>query len=219
MNSANDTTHHDAFRNVRKAYRLLHEYQGMVLDAVRYIKSQLDTQDYCIYQQFAGSFCDSRIKLDQSSWAWLPMAFCEFNFYKSLPNNELLSLSFFVISDTGFFERETDTNDKEQLSAFAKPDDQSSTKFAFILRKFHWENQPHLIPPFMEDKAQMRNFIKNGSLPDDLIKAGFAGNIYDMSCLASEREANNVVKDVINFAEKMYGQDFLGKQKPPSSPA
>ena len=199
MNSAPKLGPNEVFLNVRKAYRLLHEYQGMVLDAVRYIDSQLNMDGYCAYQLFAaGVFTDGTQILKRPSWVWLPMYNCVFRFWKGLPDDKCLSLSFFVISDTGFIERAEDTSNKERLSDFALPD-QSSTKFAFILHKDIWDGQ---VPPFMSDRSQMKNFMeKNGTLPEDLIKAGIVGKCYDMSCLTSESTADEVIKDVIAFAQ------------------
>jgi len=197
MNSANEPTMNDAFLNVRKAYRLLHDYQCMVRDAVRYIGSQLDISYNGGWSKFAGETRSGYTKLDQSSWDWLPMMGCEFHFVKRLGDAEWLSFSFFIISDTGFLEGEAEVNDKEDLSAYEKAAE-SSTKFAFILRKEHWNRFP-----FMENKVQMRNFIKEGgSLPDDLIKVGFVGKCYDISYLTSESEADKVVSDVINAAKE-----------------
>ena len=193
MNSTHMSTN-AVFLNVRKAYRLLHDYQRMVLDAVNHIGAQLDIPYNGGWSKLAGDTRSGWTKLFQSSWDWLAMAFYEFHYVKDLADDQWLSLSFFVISDTGFIQGD---GDKETLSSFTDPE-LSASRFAFILRKTHWEPFP-----FMEDKIQMRNFIKaDGSLPKDLIEAGFVGKCYDMSCLTSESEANKVVCDIIAFAKE-----------------
>ena len=151
MNSASEPTIDDVFLNVRKAYRLLHEYQWMVRDAVRYIGSMLDIPPNGGWLRFAEGTRSGYINLDESSWDWLPMVFCEFHFRKYLEDGSPLSLSFFIISDTGFFKGDDKDNDKGNLSAYA-PADQSLTKLAFILRKGDWDRFP-----FMEEKVQMRS--------------------------------------------------------------
>jgi hypothetical protein len=182
--------------NVRKAYRLLHDYQRMVLDAVGYIGSQLDISYNGGWSRFAGDARSGYAKLYQSSWDWLPMVFYEFHFVKCLGANDFLSLSFLIISDTGFIEGDDATNDKGNISAFA-PVEKSSTKFAFIIRRTHWDRLE-----FMEDKVKMRDFIKEGgSLPDDRVTAGFVGKCYDLSCLASEDQANRVADDIVALAK------------------
>lgn len=186
----------DVFSNVRKAYRLLHDYQCMVRDAVRYIGSQLDLDDNDGCARFAEDAVRGYRNLRQSPWAWLPMMFCEFHFVKTIGENDWLSLSFFVISDTGFFEGEG--NDRENLADYARAE-ASSTKFAFLLRKGHWIQT---LLPFMEDKAQMRNFIKGEqSLCDALGKAGFVSKCYDMSCICTPSEADKIVDDIIVSAQ------------------
>lgn len=197
MNFAHAPTPHDVFLNVRRAYRLLYEYQGMVLNAVRYIESQLNMNGYCAYQRFAGSFTDGTQILGRSSWVWLPMATCEFRFWKNLPDSEL-SVSFLVISDTGFIESEVETCTPEQLPDFTHANE-SSAKFAFILHSQCWHDK---IIPFIENKTQMRKFIKDAILPEDLIKAGVVGKCHDMFCLTSEAEVDNVISDVIALAKE-----------------
>jgi len=197
MNSTHESIN-DMFLNVRRAYRLLHDYQGMVRDAVRYISDQLDILEGAGRAKFAGDAIAGYRYLRQPSWDWLPMMACEFHFVKDIGDNEWLSLSLFIISDTGFIEGDERMNDKGNLPVAFATSDLSSSKFAFILRKNHWDPFP-----FMEDKVQMRNFIKTGgSLPKDLVETGFVGKCYDMSCLTSEFEADKVVNDVIAFASE-----------------
>lgn len=182
--------------DVRKAYRLLHDYQRMVLDSIRYIGSQLDIPYNAGWSKFAGETHSGFTKLIQWSWDWLPMICYEFHFLKLLGNNEFLSLSFLVISDTGFIEGDDTANDRTIISAFA-PAEKSATKFAFILRRTHWNPLE-----FMADKVKMRDFIKeHGKLPDTLVAAGFVGRCYDLSCLASEDQANQIVNDIVALAE------------------
>ena len=198
MNIALKPSPNDVFLNVRKAFRLLHDYHCMVRDAVRYIGSQMDIQEHAGWPKFADDAKGGGYRyLWQPSWDWLPMMQYEFLFRKTFGGEEFLSLSFVVISDTGFIEGGEAVSEKEKLSAYA-PTDQSSTKFAFILRRGAWDPLP-----FIENKVQMRNFIKvGGCLPDKLVTAGFVGKCYDMSCLSNEANADNIVKDIIAIAQE-----------------
>ena len=114
-----------------------------------------------------------------------------------------MQLSFFVISDTGFLDGDVESNDKEDLPAFAPPEeDQSFTKLAFILHTRGWDYHRTVLLEFVANKVQMRNFIKEGgSLPDNL-KADCVGKCYDMACIANESEANRVLSDVIDAAKE-----------------
>lgn len=191
MNVTNGPSPKEVFANVRAAYRLLHDYQRMVLDAVRYIESQFSFDGVNVYQRFSGHFSDGADKIDQSAWDWLPMVLCEVRFWKQL-QNDYLSLSLYVISDTGYVA----SSDKEKLSAFAASEE-SSTMFALIMTT-DWRNE---LPQFMEDHSQMSDFIsKRGSIPDSLIGGGAVGKSYDISCLMSEAEANKIVADILELA-------------------
>jgi hypothetical protein len=183
----------------------------MVRDAIRYISDQLDITVSGGRAKFAGDALAGYRYLKQSSWDWLPMVGCEFMCLKTIGQEEYLSLSYFIISDTGFIEGDAQVNEKENVSAYKNAAD-SSTKFVFILRKTHW-GEPL---PFMEDKVQMKNFIKEGAgLPNELIKTGVVGKCYDMSCLASESSADKIVSDIIEAAKQKSWP--LGLKKTPLS--
>ena len=147
MNS-NDKPTHDVFLNVRKAYRLLHDYQRWMLDGVRYIESQLDIQYKGVWSKSNDEdFRSGYTKLDQSSWTWLPTMMCEFYFVKAV-KTEWLQLSLFIISDTGWIEGDVKERDYDVLSAYLWAE-KSSSKFIFILRK---TNEEQRYFPFTDDK-------------------------------------------------------------------
>ena len=208
MNSTNKPNSNDVFLNVRKAYRLLHDYQRMVLDAVRYIETQLDIPYRNGFTTFAEYLSSGNTKLDQDSWDWLPMIGYEFNFFKELEEKAYLSLSLFIISDTGWYHYQGGEQDNkgDNLSDFAPPD-QSFSKFAFIIGENHPE--AHYRFEFMVNKIQMREFLNENRLTDDLIQKGFVGKCYPMSCLTSEKEVNKVISEVVAMAkERSWPLDF-----------
>lgn len=119
----------------------------------------------------------------------------EFHFVKAVEGG-WTSLSLLIISDTGFIEGDLEEHDPSKISAFA-PADESSTKFAFILWPTHWTPLP-----FMDDKVQMGEFIKEGGrLPEALASKGYVGKCYDLSWLTIERRADAVVEDIITIAK------------------
>lgn len=199
MNSTDKPTHNDVFLNARKAYRLLHDYQRMVLDGVRYIEAQLDIPFAAGWTRFSDDDVRSGYtKLNQSPWDWLPMMWYEFHFVKAI-EKEWLNLSLFIISDTGWIEGDDKANDIDDWSAYIRAE-KSSSKFIFILRKTNtWRE----VLPFMDNKSQMREFIKEGGcLPEDLKQKGFVGKCYNLSCLTSESAANEVVSDIVKSANE-----------------
>lgn len=183
----------DVFLNVRKAYRLLHDYQQMVINAVRYIVRQLDMPEFGGEAKFAGDASAGYRYLEKNaSWDWLPMIGWCFHCVRPLGKDDWVSLSFVIISDTGFFEADPAIDDKTEIAAFA-PADLSSTKFGFLLRRGH----VNPFPLSFDDKEQVKQFI-NGS---GGIANGVVGKCYDMSSLLDEADANQVVSDIVEAAK------------------
>lgn len=209
MNSSSIPTESDVFLNVRKSYRLLHEYQHMVLDAVRYILSQ-----FVIGSETGGvpTFAnDTRANgyrfLQQPSWDWLPMMGYEFHFLTPCKDDPV-GLSFFIFSDTGYFFGEDNTVDHKEILADYAAAEQSATIFAFILRKGPWKKLP-----FMQNKCQMRDFLKEGGcLPDNLIEDNHFGKSYDMSFLTSELKLNRIINDIMSIAGEKKWSISLKRQ-------
>jgi hypothetical protein len=200
MNSANEPTKHDVFLNVRKAYRLLHDYQRMVLDVVRYIREQLSIECYGVHEKFRSVGSWANKALDESSWAWLPMFQGWVRFYGGR-----LDLSLLVISDTGFINA-TQASDEDIVSEFTPPE-KSLTKFAFII---HDEATFYKLEWFLNDKRQMKSFIDgDGTLPD-----GFVGKCYNMSDLDSMKKADAVINEIIDLA-RTKSWPLERKNKPP----
>lgn len=191
----NDTspTAEDVFLSVRKSYRLLHDYQQMVIDAVRYIGRELDIPEWGAYSHFAAGDAVSggNRELAYSSWAWLPMMHAAFHFTKQLPDTEWMSLSILVLSDTGFIEGDDGGKDKEDTTTFEDVGD-SKTQFAFFVYRMH----PHRFDTDLFGSGQLYNFLRTGS---DL-GTSIAGKLYNADCLCSESQLNAVIQDILNAA-------------------
>ncbi|MDC0302682.1 hypothetical protein OAL23_00780, partial [bacterium] len=99
--------------DVRKSYRLLHNYQRLVLDSLKYIGNQLNMP----YRGGWTIFCGNQARngkgcLDQWAWDWLGMYAYEFRFDLrhdndrgiEIPEGDFVTVAASVISDTGYFE-------------------------------------------------------------------------------------------------------------------
>lgn len=190
MNS--NTTVLDVFINVRNAYRLLHDYQQMVIDAVRYIGSQFDIPEWASQSAFAGDALSSYRYLKQSAWDWLPMMSAVFHFTKPISGTGHLSLSILVVSDTGFVKGDGG-KDVETTSTFDQVED-SKTQFAFFL----YQSPPHRFLQDLFTPSQLHEFLRNGID----IGPSVTGRLYDAQCLCSEGQLNEVIKDIVNSAQK-----------------
>jgi hypothetical protein len=176
---------------------LLHGYQTMVRDAIRYITAQLDIPPNFVWARFAGDARQGGRAFDQSAWDYLPPMYSEFHLVKMVAENSWFSISFFVISDTGFLQGKTKS--KEVVAGFA-PVEESTTRFAVILHRSHRE---HFY--FMNEKTELWDFVKpDGALPESVLQQAdkeFVGKSYDMSFLTSEEEANKIVQDLVEIAK------------------
>jgi hypothetical protein len=191
MNS--NTTALEVFTNVRNAYRLLHDYQQMVIDAVRYIGSQFDITEWLTEPAFAGDAVQGYRRFEQSAWDWLPMMSAAFHFTKPLSGDGHLSLSILVVSDTGFVKDDGGGKDMNTTSTFDQVED-SKTQFAFFLYQSH----PHRFLKDLFAPNQLHDFLRNGTD----IGPSVTGKLYDSSCLCSEGQLNEVIQDILDAAHK-----------------
>jgi len=188
-------TPEDLFLNVRKAYRLLHDYQQMVLDAVRYIGSQLDIVDNGGKARFAGDAGRGGERtLRMPSWDYLPMFLCEYHFLKPAASQGLLSLSMFVVSDTGYYHGDPAIVESGQCEGFHRPD-QSQTKLIALIRPGHFE------PTLFHEPSEMRSFVLGGILSEERKAKGWVCKSFGMDQILSEEGANKIVDAIVGMAE------------------
>ncbi|RYD71526.1 MAG: hypothetical protein EOP84_24740 [Verrucomicrobiaceae bacterium] len=184
-----------ALLDVRKAYRLLHDYQRAALDAVNYIGTQLGFTYEGGYSNF--SDCSPRNgkgSLDNWAWDWLNLYFHEFHFIKKVDSEETLNLSIWLFSDTGYYCSSHPEIDETDLSTFAKPEE-SNTKIGFILYR-QWREEYEVA---YEDEP-VRLFLKEGGkLPPLLEKAGIRATLYDFSEVAGQQSTDVLLGKLIQF--------------------
>lgn len=115
----------ETLRDVRHAYRLLHDYQRLIIDSLRFIGIQLGFQ-------YAGGwcrFCDGSPRqgggnLKNWAWDWLGLYFHEFRFI-----SEDKCLSAFHMPDTAALK--VPYIERDETAGFP-PADQSSSIVAFV---------------------------------------------------------------------------------------
>lgn len=132
---------------VRKAYRLLHDYQRLVLDAVDYVGKQLGFTYAGGYPKFSSaSPGQGRGKLGCWAWDWLNMILYEFHFTRTGNEGKLWRFSLLLISDTGYFCSKLEDANKCEVDSYL-PVDGSATKIGFLMSAREWPD-----PAFMGDK-------------------------------------------------------------------
>lgn len=166
----------NALVEVRKAYRLLADYQRKVLDLIDFIGSSYGR----IYQGGYAKYGyptprNGKGNLDLWGWDWINMYFYEFHFGKELVGNHELFFSIFIVSDTGYYnERKTNSFlDKTDTELFTKPEE-SETKLIFLIGKNKWEagglfdenfNKPEFILPKEGSEGKDDNIMIFKSYP------------------------------------------------------
>lgn len=184
----------DLFLNVRKAYRLLHDYQQMVLDAIRYIGSQLDIAENGGLARFAGDAGKGRERtLGMASWDYLPMILCEYHFLKGRHPEEWLSLSIFVVSDTGYYDADPAIAEKSRSESYGDSE-KSKSKLIALIRPGHFE------PTLFKDPTEMREFVLKDTLPEDVKAKGWTCKSFGMDQILSEERANEIVDMIVKMA-------------------
>ena len=139
MKSLTTSELNNALLDVRKAYRLLYEYQKRVLDTVNYISNNLGYTDYKggVPQFTKPSPGYNKGTLSNWAWDWLNMYYYEFYFGgKSIAGKDV-HLSIVLLSDTGFYDKNTDNNKKTDLDCFNSVE-QSQTKLILAIADHAW---------------------------------------------------------------------------------
>jgi len=105
-----------ALTDVRKAYRLLYQYQKRVLDVVYYIREKYNMPEFVGAKRFSDPIGKTRrckeeyetvdLKIFRDMWAWDFLYSYEFEYYLGCRNttNRQISISVLQISDSGFYE-------------------------------------------------------------------------------------------------------------------
>ena len=184
--------------DVRKAYRLLYDYQRAALDAVKYIGSQLGFDYQGGYSHFSDSAPrDGRGSLDNWAWDWLNLMFYEFHFQREGAKGKLVNLSIWLFSDTGYFISDHAAPDKRAVNTYASSE-KSGTKLGIVVYH-HWKEQYH--GQLFDTPENLRRFIEKGELPTLLKDDGVLGMCCDFSRLADQSSADEVITELIRLAK------------------
>jgi len=124
--------------DVRKAYRLLFEYQDRIKNLVSFIGGHFDfefREGYPVFSAHAKN--GTKVNLDHWAWDWLSMYFYQFKF---APKDDLI-FSIFILTDTGYY----DVSKQDSASASKiKPEtfnavEKAETKLFLVLGKKMWK--------------------------------------------------------------------------------
>jgi len=187
----------NTFSDVRTAYRLLHDYQRLVLDSVSYLSNQLGLRYVGGWPKFSAvSPRRGSGGLDYWAWDWLNLIAYDFHFLGSLETEDDLGFSAFLISDTGYFCSDNDKPEKTDTTSFL-PANKSRSLIGFIMSMGDWE------AGYMEDAEAMKVFIEqDGKIIKPYARDGTFSCCFDLERLVSEPAVNELIDELIQRANQ-----------------
>lgn len=134
-NKISESQLNDALCEVRKAHRLIYEYQRRMLDLTWFIKTKLDFPQYAGIKKYSNPI-SSRGTIFHDMWSWDFIYTYVFEYYlgEQADIDRKLSWKFCIIqvSDTGFYKGCQDEVTATNINSYASPED-SETRLLFYL--------------------------------------------------------------------------------------
>lgn len=199
--------------NVRKAHRLLKEYQERILNIMFYIQNKFSMPEVRGEKHFGNTFStyksgEAKLKVLKDTWGWDFLYSYEFEFYFGEDyerlNDKAFALSILQISDTGFYESET--QDKNDLTGFA-PVEKSESLLMFVFAIKHDKEDWIWSEEFDNSKHQLIN--KNQT--NYSIKDRFFATTYPMEVLLNKETLDDTLKNFNQTIKDFFTIDLLQK--------
>lgn len=123
---------------VRKAYRLLFDYQSRILDLMSFIEGKIDFNFNGGWPTFTNTTPRAGGgSLDKWAWDWLNMYYYQFYFGEKKIEEKVIRFSIAHMADSGFFENHNQHTDKINLKKY-KNVEESSSKLIFVIGSDMW---------------------------------------------------------------------------------
>lgn len=137
----------DTLCEVRKAHRLIYEYQRRMQDLSWFISNKLGFDEYKGWKKFSKPLKSSnKINVNNCSWDWIYSYVYEYCFGEQTVNDNSWKLSIIQVSDTGYYQNRGNDAKQTQLQTFASAD-KSESKILFYLslakksaKKYDWNS-------------------------------------------------------------------------------
>lgn len=190
---------------VRKAYRLLFDYQSRVLDLINFIGGSFRFDYNGGFPKFSNSGPNNgRGNLGLWAWDWLNMYYYEFNFRQRVVGSDKISFSIFLLNDTGFYQ----ANKIKPISKLAVDEfeisENSKSKLIFVVGKNMWEGWG---VNWDNEEFILQNEGKKGSEDKLMIFKS-----YHLTRFFKEEDAIVVLKDFESFCSN-FKIDFKYHEK------
>ncbi|MBW1619534.1 MULTISPECIES: hypothetical protein [Empedobacter] len=181
---------------VRKAYRILFDYQSRILDLISYISGKTQFNYNGGYSKFSNTGPrDGKGKLNFWAWDWLNFYYYEFHFNRIEIGKDEYIFSIFHLADDGFFDAHNKKGNcnKIDLNDFTD-EEESRSKLIFVLGKnkwydwgFNWNSTKFTLSE--------SDFIKDNENQAILFKS------YNLNRFDTEENTINVIEDFKKFCE------------------
>lgn len=196
-----------AFCEVRKAHRLIYEYQRRMQDLSWFIKNKLGFDQYTGWKKFSYPL-NSRhtIRVDNWSWDWIYTYMYEYHLgeQSNKKNENSWKCSVIQISDTGFFKKQKDGAERTQVNTFA-PADESESKLIFYLSVSPKKTKNHIWNPdgIIEKYADKEGgyTIKNDTKTQIVFSVS-------MTKFVNEEATMQILRDFVKYCNDNAGTDL-----------
>lgn len=201
-----------AFCEVRKAHRLIYEYQRRMQDLSWFIKNKLGFNDYKGWKKFSAPL-SSRNTIHVSNWSWDWIYTYVYEYYlgeQSVKSNQnSWKLSIIQISDTGFYENYDTVAEATTLNTFVSTEE-SESKLLFYLsmatkktKEYDWN--PDVI---LKEYAAKNGFFKIENQPNHI------QIIYSipLSKFVNEEATLQILRDFVKYCNENACTSLIVKE-------
>jgi hypothetical protein len=207
-NKLTDAQLKEAFCEVRKAHRLIYEYQRRMQDLTWFIKNKLGFPDYKGYKKYSNTLSPrNTINYDYWSWDWIYTYVYEYYLGEVTTENNDNSwrLSVIQISDTGFYKNRKQGAVQTKINSYAPVED-SDSKLLFYLslapketKDYDWNTDKTII-----QYADETNPVKIEEHPKHI------QIVYPVSLskFVNEESTMQILRDFIEYCNKETGINF-----------
>lgn len=198
-----------AFVDVRKAHRIIYEYQRRMLDLIRVIAAKLNFNSCTIGNKYFSnpiySKRDGGLKIYDGMWAWDFIYSYVFEYDLGAiecDNGSSVGLSIVQYSDTGYFD--VVDSDRQQTNTFAS-EEESATKLLFIIeckpkkKEWVWD---------VEEIVNNKEFAGKSHTHTVLEKKGCRQGLYSFP-IERFADEKSMIKALLEFCDFCKAQDIV----------
>lgn len=188
----------NAFCEVRKAHRLVYEYQRRMQDLSWFIKNKLGFPDYKGYKRFSAPLSPrNTIHVDNWSWDWIYSYMYEYNLGTVKSGDLNVSVCLLQISDSGYFKTTLKTKAQTKIETFTEVENSDSLlTFYVVIQKGasekHWE-------PDLETACDLERKVNS---TDDFVEILYPVPLY---CFFDEDATIQILRDFVVFCNEKSG--------------